>query len=1078
MSSGDRSLRIACRLVCADQWLVTHVDPDWSILDLKHFLLQKFSGSPNDDRASRVPPPSRTARRRSLSPITFANPAPQRKAVTSSSSDESDEHSDLSDGLEDAGDDVDISKSLADAHRYKYTAQRPSTSSTSDVASQPPQDPRLDAHAYLLLSFSTTQLLEDRFSLAWYGVSPNELLELHPQSVSFASLSRGSLDAYIVPYFAVRVWALRIVGHKIDATRTMLTKSRRDDNGTGESTSSREKGKRKVALEWKERWAVIHQGLFSLCKDRHDRSPAFCAPLSSLESIRDNTTFSIPHHARRHRHKMSKSASTNVLSLKFKAASRGRHRLFSDDVSGFISERRSSEPQVTPLTPTHSPTLSAGQGGWWRRGSRDVTAALSLGLTSSASVLVGAGNGTSFADAWDSIARRGGRAGTDEQEGSGHRKEGSKEKLKDKDDDADTVWVILDMLDESATSNILRVLHRHASPTCHSTFLPSDATNTASYSPAPLPIIFSSRSSTPIVGSTEPPPDYTFPPSSPSTSSHTLASSVSYPWPADDKFEDAHADPPPPTVSTSFPSVSAPVDYPGWRLSVVRAARRAGLGSVGRAMQLVMFGDEDDDADAEDNDTNDELAIEWARRNSSADPSPIDRPPHSMSTFSSLTPRPSIGYSPVDSPTPRPNDPSTIRPFFPRRASHPLVDLSSDPGTDPESDGSEVEWDGWMEQVIAQRHEDELDARDRARLEAFACTDAVPASPGSAPVWTSGWTTHFGGGDDKQYSHSTSSVPDRDPVPISLWSSRKDSDPDLDTEDSSTHSSDFNARGDHSRRTVSGGLSMHSEHSSGSSTRGRHARTQASGSGHARTLSSYSSVDSLLRRTMRTNMQGLGNTARQASIHALFPSASEASLPPLPGSPPVPIPMSAVASKGRASRSPERSSPSPPPYLTRPSMGSMHSCGSARSRPLSPLSTQLRDTGMHEDEDEDEDRGEDGSEDYGDVDDVEEGEDADGSGELVESELGHVPLDHGVRAHPIPLPGMRIVPMGYTTFQHASLYGADAGGEGRSGGRAQVHAGIAHGQTMQRLPMGMSRPVTTVTSTVSVGAGARKGKRG
>ena len=55
-------------------------------------------------------------------------------------------------------------------------------------------------------------------------------------------------------------------------------------------------------------------------------------------------------------------------------------------------------------------------------------------------------------------------------------------------------------------------------------------------------------------------------------------------------------------------------------------------------MELVMFGDEDDDADIEDAGEDDELAIEWARRNSSLDPSPIEPPPTS-STFPLMTPR-------------------------------------------------------------------------------------------------------------------------------------------------------------------------------------------------------------------------------------------------------------------------------------------------------------------------------------------------------------------------------------------------------------------------------------------------------
>ena len=59
--------------------------------------------------------------------------------------------------------------------------------------------------------------------------------------------------------------------------------------------------------------------------------------------------------------------------------------------------------------------------------------------------------------------------------------------------------------------------------------------------------------------------------------------------------------------------------------------------------------------------------------------------------------------------------------------------------------------------------------------------------------------------------------------------------------------------------------------------------------GHVRTLSTYPSVGSLLRRTMHMNTHGVGNTARQASLHALFPgstSESDIQLSPSPLTPP------------------------------------------------------------------------------------------------------------------------------------------------------------------------------------------------
>ena len=114
--------------------------------------------------------------------------------------------------------------------------------------------------------------------------------------------------------------------------------------------------------------------------------------------------------------------------------------------------------------------------------------------------------------------------------------------------------------------------------------------------------------------------------------------------------------------------------------------------------------------------------------------------------------------------------------------------------------------------------------------------------------------------------------------------------------------------------------------------------------------------------------------------------------------------------------------------------------------------------------------------------DVEE-DDGEGGAGYTESELGHGLALGG--AHPIPLPGMSMVPAGYTTFQHNALYGGQPADErsksrSKSGGeRKQAHAGVVHGQSVGRLPlpMGMGSMVNTVSSTVSVGPSARRSGR-
>ena len=361
-------------------------------------------------------------------------------------------------------------------------------------------------------------------------------------------------------------------------------------------------------------------------------------------------------------------------------------------------------------------------------------------------------------------------------------------------------------------------------------------------------------------------------------------------------------------------------------------------------MELVMFGDEDDDADDEGDDEDDELAIEWARRNSSLDPSPIERPPNLSQTFFPVltTPRPSHAapvFSTPASPdsTDTPRGPDTDQPLetplMRRRLSHPLVDLESErapSASESESDKSEVEWDGWLDAVIAARQEEAEAAAVRARAQraALVRSETLETAIGAEPLWSTGWATQFGGSMPADMKRlSAYSDHDRSQTHPGAWTSHKDSD----GETSSAHSSDVSSAVP-SRRTASG--------PAGTAAGARHGHTKSAN--HGRTLSSYSSVDSLLRRTMRTNMQGIGNTARQASILALFPSASEVSLPSTSNTASYPLPPESAHAHSMPT---DRSSPSPQPQLARRSIGSIHSTNSAsRLRPMSPLATQLQDT--------------------------------------------------------------------------------------------------------------------------------------
>ncbi|TBU25784.1 hypothetical protein BD311DRAFT_484962 [Dichomitus squalens] len=1121
MVADAKSLRIACRHVCTDQWLVTHVDPSWTIASLKLFLLHKFSRSASDPdhnpRAISVSP--RKARRRSLSPITFATPTLRKAqplyASAPSSGESSDtEHSgDLDLDLDD-DDDVNITKSFTDAHRYKYNA-RPSTSSTSDslsTARLPLPDAltsssaSYDVNAYILLTFSTTQILEDRFSLSWYGIHPGELLELHPAGVSFVSLPRSTLDAYIAPYFATRVWALRIVGHGSDE---------KEDESLDVRTPnlSQKREKKKVAVEWKERWAIIHQGVFSLCKERHDTHAAFSSPLSSMLSIRDSAHFKIPLHTSRipGRYKSSISpASSNIVCVKFGTGRTPRQRTFSNE-SSVTFDQPPSGPSFTStsISASAGPGSGGGQGSWWRRGSRDVSTTLSLGLTSSASALVGSAfvgsSSNGISEVWDSLARRGSRAGIDESEGEpGSSRE--KGKAKERDEAEDAVWIVLDMLGSSACSHILRILHRHAPPQCNSTFLPGRGASI--YSPSPSPIIFNSRPSTPGSPTTPGPTSFNFPPSSSQLHSQRLSqapllsptaldtSAPYFPYKSYHFGQGSSSDSRPDTPIVPLPGYTLPdltigysegVPYPFWRLELVRDARRAGLGAVGRAMELVMFGedDEDDDdyADDEAAEEEDDLAIAWARRGTTSSleissvveqPSPVDTDvqPRGMTGRHGSNPSvpsdatlpegralqsdadpPSDHVGPqleIESPASPASAPDPAPTTRPHRASHPLVDLTSLHEAEPpvsESDSSEAEWDGWVDAVVAQYRRESLARRAQARREALAASASVPVSAStSAAPWVEGWTSQYGGGE----SSTNVASPDRENADYSelgTWSwpgqNQRGSDAEGSAEGSShsQHSSDPQAPPSAytARRTTSGEM------------RGRgHGRSGSAG----RTLSTYSSVDSSLRRTvtMRTNLNSISlNQLNRSSMQAAFSSASSSD---------VNLAQDSVEVRRSGSASP------PPPHarLSRPSIASFRSASNVnvRNHVMSPLSTQIPD--------EDPSAGVDYVE--PDVDDIEE---VGNNEDVYENELGHGQV---AGPHPVPLPGMRMAPSGYTTFRHNALYGGQAN-EKKKGGkeRAQVHAGVVHGQSVGRLPMGMGSMVNTVSSTVSVGPSARRSGR-
>ena len=159
----------------------------------------------------------------------------------------------------------------------------------SPTTAKEPMDPEPHAammppHHYQMLAFSTGQLLEDDYTLAWYGLRPHELLELHPPG-RMVRLPREVMLEYIQPYLELDVRALRVVvnakdahytpylqdvsPNKIKKPRDLSSEPRGPSSGVGTpSAPSSIRKRRKMKLEWRDRYLVIRQGMLSLFKSR------------------------------------------------------------------------------------------------------------------------------------------------------------------------------------------------------------------------------------------------------------------------------------------------------------------------------------------------------------------------------------------------------------------------------------------------------------------------------------------------------------------------------------------------------------------------------------------------------------------------------------------------------------------------------------------------------------------------------------------------------------------------------------------------------------------------------------------
>ena len=223
-------------------------------------------------------------RERPVSPITFASAFSPRSSF---------------DGIDSSLEDDLIADS--DVHplepiRQLRGRQPPASRVAPPTLSSSPTEQSTVTHRpsyYPMLAFSTGQLLEDDYSLAWYRLRPHELLELHPPG-TIVSLLRETLPDYIQPYFELDVRALRVVINdrdspalgavhgqdispsKIRRVKDPATESRATagGNGSGGGAGGGSSGqpstrkRRKMKLEWRDRYLVIRQGILSLFKSR------------------------------------------------------------------------------------------------------------------------------------------------------------------------------------------------------------------------------------------------------------------------------------------------------------------------------------------------------------------------------------------------------------------------------------------------------------------------------------------------------------------------------------------------------------------------------------------------------------------------------------------------------------------------------------------------------------------------------------------------------------------------------------------------------------------------------------------
>ncbi|KIO14684.1 hypothetical protein M404DRAFT_11639 [Pisolithus tinctorius Marx 270] len=246
-----RSIPISCRFVPYDQWLLTHVQNDWNVKQVKHWILSKC----NLVRAPDVPT------QRSVSPIFFASPC-SRTGYTLGRYDEAE----------------------GDPEYNSIQRDKESPGQISRPSNKLGNNRLVDQ--YVLIAFSTGRVLQNDDTMSSCNLRPYELVEMH-RSDMVVPLHRKVVLEYVQPYFHARVRAL-LAAWSPKAGRFKLP-GKATEHELGVHGKKREIPitlRWKPKLEWKDRWVVIHKDILSLSKDESGVALRHQFSLPTLKALR------------------------------------------------------------------------------------------------------------------------------------------------------------------------------------------------------------------------------------------------------------------------------------------------------------------------------------------------------------------------------------------------------------------------------------------------------------------------------------------------------------------------------------------------------------------------------------------------------------------------------------------------------------------------------------------------------------------------------------------------------------------------------------------------------------------------